>query len=249
MSRLTASAAGERVTVDYSLSPAPFYDLAADTLASWTRENGQASNTFSYDKAANVTLAGGVMSIRGARETAPNGAAYTSGDALARHVKVSDYFVAEVTARLPYGPGIWPCPLWFRPLTDNVGEIDVVEQFGTQPYMKATLHNAYGAGHKTIGATKKWATLGNPSPTAEHTWRIVKARNLISVSVDGTLFATFTPASAPAGFDWAAVLEAGKQWYPRITLQLGSTGAAGDLDPSFTSCVMQVSRLRIWNTN
>jgi len=246
MSRVVVRVLDQEIAVDYTLGPALLYDLAGDQLSRWTRENGQASNTYSYDKASNVTLSGGVMSIRGARETAPNGAAFTSGDALGRHVRVPNYFTAEVRARLPYGPGIWPCPLWFRPLTDSVGEIDVVEQFGALPYMKATLHNAYGTGHKTIGSTLRWDRLANPSPTAEHTWRIVKTPGSMRATCDGVSLANFTPASAPAGFDWAAVFEASKEWYPRVTLQLGSDGAAGNLDPSFTSCVMQVTGLRIW---
>lgn len=225
----------------------PFYTLASDSLSNWTRENGQASNTYSYDKSSNVTMAGGVMSIRGARETAPNGAEFTSGDALGRHVTVPNYFTAEVSARLPYGQGIWPCPLWFRPLNGSDGEIDVMEQFGTVPYQKVTLHNAYGTGHKMVSATKRWDALPNPSQTAEHLWRIVKAPNSVKVWCDSILIADLAPEDAPAGFDWATILEnPARTWYPRITLQLGNDGAVGLPSASFTTCLLQVTSLRIW---
>ena len=57
MSRVRVSVAGETIALDYTLGPALLYDLGGDQLSRWTRENGQASNTYSYDRASNVTLA------------------------------------------------------------------------------------------------------------------------------------------------------------------------------------------------
>lgn len=258
VTRTATDAGGHSVTFSQTLqiddaAPALLYDSLVDSLANWTLENGQANNTASYDKASNVTQdAAGAILIRGARETAPNGAAFTSGDALGRHITLPDAYVAEVVATLPYGQGIWPCPFWTRPKVGNDGEIDLMEQFGTTPYMKTTIHGPYAAPHPMVGRTRRWDTLPNPSQTAEHMWRLEKTLTAIRTYVDGLLIGEITRDQAiAAGINWDLIYGPGVTHYPRITLQLGcgvnNPGCASGMPPaSFTSCVLKVSRIRIW---
>lgn len=253
MGRVAVTVRGQQVTADYELEPPPFYDSLTDPLSRWTLENGQAKNTASYDKASNVTKdSAGAILIRGAREAAPNGAAFTSGDAKGMHIPLYDAWVAEVDATNPYGPGVWPCPFWTRRHDGGAGEIDLMEQFGVVPTIKTTIHGPYGTPHPMVGRTRRWDTLPNPDPAGRHLWRLEKTRTSVKTYVDGLPIGTITREQAmAAGIDWDDIYASGRRHYPRVTLQLGcgtdNPGcASGQPAAAFTTCVMKIHRIRIW---
>lgn len=251
MSRVTVTVGAVSTAVDYTLEPVPFYDLAGDRLANWTLDRGVPNNALGYDLPGNVKLTGGVLTLRGARETAPDGVTpYTSADAMAKHVRLPMFWTAEVRAKHPYGSGMWPCPFWTRALDGGAGEIDLMEQMGLEPRFKATLHGPYKPlPEPMVGKTKLWTALPNPDPADWHTWRLVKSPGKFEHYVDELKFATITRAEAvAAGIDWDGIYEnPARPQYPRVTLQIGSNKAAGLPAASFTEVVMQVSSLRIWN--
>ena len=218
----------------------------------WTRPNEVQKNDASRNLPRNVTFGPDGLRIVGRREDAGTGTGlrhFTSGEALGRHVTVPNYFRAEVVGRGPHARGLWPCVLWFRPLNSPDGEIDLVENFGAQPNVKATLHNQYGAGHKMIGRTLPWERVGDPA--GDHTYVIEKTPGRIVVTVDGLVLMDVTGADAPDGFDWARIFETpDRTWYPRVTLQVGvgaSGGATGMPADDFTETDMVVTSLRVWS--
>lgn len=250
MSRVMVTVAGRTVEVDYTLDPPPFYDLATDRLSNWTLDVGVPNNALGYDVKANVRLVGGRLFLRGARELAPDGKTpYTSADALARHVRLPMFYTAEVVSRCAFGSGIWPCPFWTRALDGGPGEIDLMEQMGLEPRFKATLHGPYKPlPEPMVGKTKLWSSLPNLDPADWHTWRLVKSPGLFEHYVDGIKFASITRAAAvAAGIDFDGIYEnAARPQYPRVTLQIGSTKAAGLPDDSFTEATLEIASLRIW---
>ncbi len=218
----------------------------------WKLEAHTASNTASQDLPGNVSFGPEGLRIVGRRETTPNGSPYSSGDAKGSGHPIPNYARVEVVGRGPHERGLWPCVLWLRPLVGSDGEVDLMENFGGQPRVKATLHNEYGDGHKMIGGTLPWSALPDPDPEALHTYVLEKTPGRIVITVDGVVLMDVGPADAPAGFDWERIFENPEQrWYPRVTLQIGCgtanpTCATGDPDPGWDETDMAVTELRIY---
>jgi beta-glucanase (GH16 family) len=96
------------------------------------------------------------------------------------------YGIAQVTARLPFGKGLWPA-IWFIPADGSwPPEIDVVEHWDTRPTASATLH--YGKQNLQQRGTV-------PFPQADqgwHTYTLYWTPTRITVYYDDTLALTTT---------------------------------------------------------
>ncbi len=172
-----------------------------DTLAStrWNiKNNTSASNEDSYLLARNTSLSDGVLRIQGKLESV-GGRNYTSGyvDTIGKY-SLPNHFRAEVRAKVPFEQGLWAAPLWFRPTTGGVGEIDLVETYGNErakPTFHQTIHTEYGSTHKQASITKQYAAVGSAAATDWHTYTIEKVPGRTTMWVDGVKTAEFTPAN------------------------------------------------------
>lgn len=226
------------------------YDSTFEKNDGWTARQETQSNDNSYNTPKNVTYGQG-MTILGKRE-ALGKRPYTSGDVLGQHIKVPNYFRAEVTATVPVDYGMWPCALWFRPLTHgDSGEIDVMETWpfdwnGT-PRLYSTVWENYTTKRKE-NARLDYSKLPNPDPAAPHTYVVEKRAGSITFSVDGvTVYSWSKPTMNARIASWFdAVYEIPDRfWYPRITLQIGGPNA-GEPKPEWQESRMVIHRLRIY---
>jgi hypothetical protein len=117
-----------------------------------------------------------------------NPKAYTcrSGMVTTYHSVHFQYGVVQVTARLPFGKGLWPA-IWLIPADGSwPPEIDIVEHWDTQPTARATLH--YGKQN-----TQQRGIVTFPQPDdGWHTYTLYWTQNRITVYYDDTLALTTT---------------------------------------------------------
>lgn len=229
----------------------PLYDSSFEKNDGWVARQETQSNDNSYNTPGNVSYGPEGMVILGKRE-ALGKRPYTSGDVLGQHIRVPNYFRAEVTATVPIDYGMWPCALWFRPLTHgDSGEIDVMETWpfdwnGT-PRLYSTVWENYTTKRKE-NARLDYSKLPNPDPAAPHTYVVEKTRGSIAFSVDGvTVYSWSKPTMNARIASWFdAVYEIPDRfWYPRVTLQVGGS-SAGEPKPEWQESRMVIHRLRIF---
>ena len=216
------------------------------------KNNTYASNEDSYLLARNTSVRGGLLRIQGKLEKA-GGRNYTSGyvDTIGKY-SVPKYFRAEVRAKVPFEQGLWAAPLWFRPTTGGVGEIDIVETLGNErakPTFHQTIHTEYGSSHKQASVTKPYTMVGNRSATDWHTYTIEKVPGRTTMWVDGVRTADFTPQN-PSWYN--AYYEKNLRWNLRVNMQIGGTW--GGLPNSSTNwspdkSAMQLDYIRTWVPN
>lgn len=217
----------------------------------WTTETGQAANTSSYDIPENVSFGDDGLTVRGTRESRSS-ADYTSGDAKGLDIEIPNYARVEAVGSVPYGPGLWPALMWLRPLDSPHGEIDLMEVFGADPRVAATLHNEYGPAHRSLQGSSKWNLLPNSDPTGRHTYVMEKTPDRIVISVDGTVILDAGPDDVRPGFDWDATFERPEAtWYPRVTLQIGCPVVEPDCGIGLPAAgwgggEVKLESLRIW---
>lgn len=229
---------------------AVLYDSTFEKNDGWSLRSETQSNDNSYNTPNNVLFGKG-MTVVGRRESV-GGRPYTSGDALGRHIRTPNYFRAEVTATLPVEYGQWPCPLWFRPLTHgDSGEIDVCEtwpfDWNGVPRMYTTVWENYTTKRKE-NARLDYSKLPNPDPAEPHTYAVEKVKGRITFSVDGvTVYSWEKGRMNPTMASWYdSVYEiAGREWYPRITLQIGGSNAK-EPRADWKQSEMVIHRLRIF---
>ncbi|WP_217181704.1 family 16 glycosylhydrolase [Streptomyces sp. AC495_CC817] len=217
----------------------------------WSVETGQAANTSSYDLPENVSFGSTGLTVRG-KEQSRSSADYTSGDAKGLGIKIPNYSRVEAVGSVPFGPGLWPALMWLRPLDSAHGEIDLMEVFGADARVAATLHNEYGPTHRSLQGSSKWQLLPNTDPTGRHTYVMEKTPNRIVISVDGKVILDAGPEDVRPGFDWKAIFERPTAtWYPRVTLQIGCPVAEQDCGIGLPAAGWQggsvkLESLRIW---
>lgn len=217
-----------------------------DTARWNVRERGQSSNQAALFLARNAWVRDGLLRIQAKKESV-DGWAYTSGY-LDTHGKVAlpNYFRLEMRARLPWGRGLWPAPLWLRPADGSGGEIDLVETFGRElddPDTRHSVHSAYGPTHQQVVRVNEFAQLGS-NPWDWHTYRMEKTPGLIKMWVDDTLAATFRSGD-PTWFN--QYFEAGKKWNLRVNFNVGGkwNGMPDDTTP-WSSAQMKVDYIHVW---
>lgn len=231
---------------------APLYDVRFDKNDGWELRQETQSNDNSYNTPKNVVFGTPEgLQLLGKRETL-GGRPYTSADILGKHLRTPNYFRAEVTGTAPTEYGMWPCLLWFRPLTHgDSGEIDVMEtwpfDWNGVPRLYSTLWENYTTRRKE-NARLDYSKLPNPDPAAPHTYAVEKVKDRITFSVDGvTVYSWGKPTMNEKLKSWYdSVYEIpGREWYPRITLQIGGTQAK-EPKPEWRESKITVQRLRIF---
>ncbi len=186
-----------------------------------------------------------------------------SVDLLGRGHRIPNYFAVDLVYRLPdVGIGMWPAPLWFRPLETPVdprpeGEIDVVEWFGSRVLefdeASGSIHKTpYGPAHRQLSLPLP--ALAGSQRQREHHVRFEKTPGVMTWWVDGepagSLTRTEFDAEAGERGAWNAMFEnPRRQWYPRITYQVGpgvDGDQAGQVPPRWRNSQMVIKRLEVF---
>lgn len=117
----------------------------------------------------------------------------------------------EARIKLPGGPngqgnGIWPAFWMLGANFDQVswpecGEIDIMENKGSEP---GTSHGTiHGPGYQATGLTSAYSLpAGQAFYSAYHVFALDWAPGSVQLSIDGHVYAQFTPSSVPAGGTW-----------------------------------------------
>ena len=113
----------------------------------------------------------------------------------------------EARIKLPAGQGIWPAFWMLGADIASVGwpacgEIDVMEHRGREPSTNYGV--VHGSGYSAGNSVSARYTLPGGQTFAQgfHVFAIQWASRTITFSVDGTTYATVTPASLPPGATW-----------------------------------------------
>lgn len=228
------------------------HDVKFEKNDGWELRQETQSNDNSYNTPKNAVFGNpDGLHLIGRRESLGN-RPYTSADILGRHLSTPNYFRAEVTGTAPTEYGMWPCLLWFRPLTHgDSGEIDVMEtwpfDWNGNPRVYSTVWENYTTRRKE-NARLDYSKLPNPDPAAVHTYAVEKVKDRITFYVDGVTVYSWEKAKMNATMrSWYdSVYEIpGRQWYPRITLQIGGSQAK-EPKPDWRESKITVQRLRIF---
>jgi beta-glucanase (GH16 family) len=119
------------------------------------------------------------------------------------------YGKIEARLKLPVGAGLWPA---FWQLGDSImsgtgwpacGEIDMMENVPSlgPSTIRSSLHGPNFSGGQSLHGDYTIPAPGRVD-TDYHVYSAVWSVDKVQFSVDGTTFATFTPASMPAGGVW-----------------------------------------------
>ena len=141
-----------------------------------------------------VSVGGGTLNLVAKQETtqgvSTTGAAKTytcrSGMVTSKPSFSYTYGLIQITAKLPYGPGLWPA-LWLAATNDQwPPELDIMEHWYSEPQMKVYDH--------TVG--KQY--LGGPVPTPAnlsagfHTYSLMWTKDRVTWYLDGAQVFTTT---------------------------------------------------------
>ena len=203
----------------YSLAWAEEFDGPAGAPASpraWRPETGghgwgNAELQYYTAEPANAALDGaGNLAITVRRPDPRQAAArysgcqYTSARLTSKNLKSFRYGLIQAKIKLPSGHGIWPA-FWMLG-TDidaagwpGCGEIDVMENFGTNP---AVAHGTvHGPGYSGAGGITASLDAGSPLAASFHVYSACWEPGRIRWYADQTLYHTVTPGDLP-GHSW-----------------------------------------------
>ena len=134
---------------------------------------------------------------------------FRSARLLSRDKVTVQYGYIEARVQMPSGQGIWPA-FWLLGADisapgvgwPNCGEIDVMENKGSQPAINGS--SLHGPGYSGSNPLTREYTLpgGKLFKDGYHTFGLLWARDSVMFSVDGQPFETRTPADVP-GKTWA----------------------------------------------
>lgn len=205
-----------------------------------TGGGGWGNNEQQYytNRAENASISNGTLKIT-AKKEAFSGSNYTSARLLTKNKFTTKYGKVEARIKLPAGVGTWPA---FWMLGSNIdavpwpacGEIDIMEHKGSdENRVYGTLHYPGRSGGNADGLTKVVPNV----TTAFHIYTLEWTANSIKISVDGTVFYTFnntatTPFNQP--------------FFILLNFAMGGT-FGGPIDPAFTSAIMEVDYVRVYN--
>jgi beta-glucanase (GH16 family) len=132
------------------------------------------------------------------------GCQYTSARLTSKNLKSFRYGLIQAKIKLPSGHGIWPA-FWMLGTDIDVagwpgcGEIDVMENFGTNP---AVVHGTvHGPGYSGAGGITACLDVGSPLAAGFHVYSACWEPGRIRWYADQTLYHTVTPADLP-GHSW-----------------------------------------------
>ncbi|EOR95444.1 Beta-glucanase precursor [Arcticibacter svalbardensis MN12-7] len=221
-----------------------FNTAGAPDPAKWgydigTGSGGWGNNESEYytNRSDNVTVSDGTLKIKAQKESY-NGSGYTSARLLSKGKFSFKYGKIEVRAKLPAGGGTWPA-IWM--LGDNsstvawpaCGEIDIMEHKGND------LNKIYGTFHypEHSGANGMGGNVVITNATTEfHIYSLDWTASKIQIAVDGNVFYTLNNLSS---------LPFNQNFFAILNLAVGGN-FAGAVDPNFTSGVMEVDYVRVY---
>ena len=199
VSPLLAVPAGWKLTFDPSFSGPQLDTSTWATCYDWaTSPSVGCTNNPAAEKEwyipSQVNVSGGSVNLVAERESTPGvsstGAAETytcrSGMISSKPGFDFTYGLIQITAKLPYGPGLWPA-LWLAATNDQwPPELDIMEHWYSEPQMKVYDH--------TVG--KKY--LGGPVSTPAnlsagfHTYSLMWTKDRVTWYLDGVQVYTTT---------------------------------------------------------
>jgi hypothetical protein len=205
-----------------------------------TGSGGWGNNELQYytNRSDNVIVSGGTLKITAKKENF-SGSAYTSARILTKNKFSVKYGKIEVRAKLPAGVGTWPA-IWM--LGNNIdavgwpacGEIDIMEHKGSDAgRIYGTVHHPGHAGGNADGGT---TVIPNVSTTF-NVYAVEWTATSLKFSVNGTVFYTFSNNSG---------LPFNQPFFVILNQAMGGT-FGGPVDPAFTSAVMEVDYVRVYN--
>lgn len=206
------------------------YDLGA---------GGWGNNELEYytNRTTNAIVSGGTLKIIALKELY-SGSNYTSARLLSKGKFSFKYGKAEISAKLPAGAGTWPA-IWM--LGENFssvgwpacGEIDIMEHIGNSiNKIYGTLHYPGRSGGNADGAT----TMISNATTAFHKYILEWTDVSIKISVDDIPYYTFSNSSTTP-FN--------QNFFFILNVAMGGN-MGGSIDPTFTSGVMEVDYVRVY---
>ena len=201
----------------------------------------------------NSSISDGVLSVTALRETITKanfsdarnaGFSFSSARLITQGKYTFKYGFAEVRAKLPCSLGTWPA-IWMlgsSPGTwPDIGEIDIVEQRGTNSAAKqtvlATLHMRSNYGGDGITATRSLPD----ACTAFHNYQLTWTENKIELGVDGTIYNTYNKPAGATNSNWPFE----KPQYLLLNLAMGGD-LGGAVPGAFSRDSMQVDYVRVY---
>jgi beta-glucanase (GH16 family) len=229
-------------------------------LSKWSRTvsgtgGGNSELQYYTDRTQNSYVSNGTLKITALKETfaGPDGTRnYTSGRLDSRNKGDWKYGRMEISARLPYGQGIWPA-IWMLP-TDNIyggwaasGEIDIMEAVNTTAAGGNDVHGTLHYG----GAWPNNTYTGKPyTPTTSivnnfHQYTVEWEPGEIRWYVDGKLYQTQNAwhsgnanAKYPAPFD--------QRFYMILNLAVGGNWPGNPNGTTQFPQTMEVDYVRVF---
>ncbi len=206
------------------------YDLGA---GGW----GNSELQYYTNRTDNSIVSNGTLKITAKTESF-NGSPYTSARLLTKDKYSFKYGKVEVRAKLPEGVGTWAA-IWM--LGDNIstigwpacGEIDIMEHLGRQ------LNKIYGTLHHPghSGGNGDGSTVNILNATSEfHKYSVEWSSATIKIAVDDIPFYTFLNAGN---------LPFNQNFFVILNIAMGGN-FGGQVDPAFTSGVMEVDYVRVY---
>jgi beta-glucanase (GH16 family) len=249
------------VTIDATTSGAPpgyvlawADEFAVDGLpdpARWDYDTdrnalGWYNNELQYyarERPENARVSGGRLIITARREALSTradwgGQQYSSARLVTRGKASWTYGFIEVRAKLPCGRGTWPAiwTLGTRGLWPNDGEIDILEQVGSDPTrIFGTIHTLQSGGPGTGGATR----LADPC-IAFHNYQLTWTRDEIQIGVDGVNYYR-APRLAGGYSAWPFDFPQ----YLLLNIAIGGT-LGGAVDNTIFPVTLEVEHVRVY---
>ena len=206
------------------------YDLGA---GGW----GNSELQYYTNRLDNAEVSNGTLKITAKKESY-SGSNYTSARLLTKDKFSFKYGKVEARAKLPEGVGTWPA---FWMLGSNIatvswpacGEIDIMEHLGRDlNKIYSTLHYPGHSGGSGTGST----TMISGATTDFHVYAAEWKASSIVFSVDGNPFFTF-PNNGTLPFN--------QNFFIILNVAIGGN-FGGTVDPAFTSGVMEVDYVRVY---
>jgi len=201
----------------------------------------------------NSSITNGVLSVTAVREAIstanfsdarPAGYSFSSARLITSGKYTFTFGFVEVRAKLPCGLGTWPA-IWMLGSSPgnwpDIGEIDIMEQRGTNSAEKATvlatLHMAARYGGNGITANRSLPD----ACTAFHNYQLTWSANKIELGVDGTIYNTYNKPAGATNSNWPF----DRPQYLLLNVAMG--GDLGGAVPSnFSRDSMQVDYVRVY---
>ena len=206
-------------------------------------------------RSSNVATDGqGNLAITARSESYSSGAytrPYTSSKIETRGLFATTYGSIQARIKLPVGRGLWPALWAIGADIDQVGapecgEIDMMENLGHDPYtVHANIHGptmpATPGGYAPISTTTRSAT---SLADDFHVYGVNWSPGSIQITLDGVVYATYTPSSLSPGQKWVF----DKPFYLILNLAVGGDWpGAPDATTSFPA-TMLVDWVRVYSS-